>query len=60
MLSKEAEQLALVPPFEPEQIHVQGPEPDTVGMLSSAQRLVVGAEVETVAPAEPQAPSIFL
>lgn len=51
-----AEQLASVPPPEPVQDHIQGPEPPTEVAAPIAQRLAVGAE-ETVLPlAEPHAP----
>ncbi len=41
-----AEQLAVVPPLDPVQLHVQGPVPLTVVGVPELQRLVVGAEVK--------------
>ena len=52
-----AEQLAEAPPFVPEQVHDQGPEPATAEAVPAAQRLDDGAEVEAVPLADPQAPS---
>ena len=43
----EALQLAVVPPLDPAQVQVQGPEPETVEAVPVEQRLVVGA-LETV------------
>ncbi len=52
----EALQLAVVPPFVPAQLHVQGPVPETVDGVPVEQRFVVGAD-DTVVPFEdPQAP----
>jgi hypothetical protein len=52
-----AEQLALVPSFEPLHFHVHGPEPATVDDVPFEQRLAEGAE-ETCAPfADPHAPA---
>jgi hypothetical protein len=52
-----AEQLAVVPPLEPAQFHVHGPEPpDTSDDVPTEQRLVEGA-TDTCAPfADPHAP----
>jgi hypothetical protein len=47
---------AAVPPFDPAQVHVQGPLPLTAGVLPSPHRFVFGAEDIDVPPAEPQAP----
>jgi hypothetical protein len=44
----------VVPPFEPEQVHVQGPLPDTVVGVPIVQRLFTGAVKEAWLPAEPQ------
>src|ERR1700722_4159208 len=53
-----AEQLAVVPPLAPAQLHDHGPEPETDEAEPVVQRLVVGA-VETVVPfADPQAPLV--
>ncbi len=51
-----AEQLALVPPLDPVQLHVQGPVPLTVVGVPALQRLVVGAEVKVPPLDEPHAP----
>ena len=52
----DAEQVALVPPLEPPQLHVHGPEPATDEAVPAVQRLVEGAD-ETVVPfADPHAP----
>ncbi len=51
-----AEQLAVVPPLDPVQLHVQGPVPRTVVEVPALQRLVVGAEVKVPPWAEPPAP----
>ncbi len=49
-------QAAVVPPFRPVQLHVQGPRPVTVVALPALQRFVVGVAVK-VPPFElPQAP----
>ncbi len=40
-----AEQLAVVPPFDPVQLHVHGPVPLTAVAVPALQRFVVGAEV---------------
>jgi len=52
----DAAQLAVVPPLEPLQLHVHGPEPATGDDVQVKQRLVVGA-TDTVVPfADPHAP----
>jgi len=51
-----AEQLAVVPPLDPVQLHVQGPLPLTVVAVPALQRLVVGAEVNVPPFEEPQEP----
>ena len=52
----EAEHCAVVPPFDPAQLQLHGPEPLTAEAVPALQRLVVGA-VEVGAPfAEPQEP----
>jgi len=43
-----AEQLALMPPLEPAQVHAQGPEPVTDEAVPVEQRSVVGAELTAV------------
>jgi hypothetical protein len=51
-----AEQLAVAPPFDPAQVQLHGPEPETVDAVPVEQRLVVGIE-ETVVPFDvPQVP----
>jgi hypothetical protein len=52
----DAEQLALVPPFEPLQPHVHGPEPATDDDVPVEQRLVEGADDAVVPFADPHAP----
>jgi len=52
----DAEQLALVPPLEPPQLHVHGPEPTTDDDLPLEQRLVGGADDALVPFADPHAP----
>ena len=52
----DAEQLALVPPLEPPQLHVHGPEPATDDDVPVEQRLVDGAEDAVVPFADPHAP----
>lgn len=51
-----AEQLALVPPFNPWQLHVHGPEPRTWVEVPTEQRLLLGAEVKLPPLLLPQAP----
>jgi hypothetical protein len=52
----DAEQLALVPPFEPPQLHVHGPEPATLDDVPVEQRLLEGADDDCVPFADPHAP----
>ena len=52
----DAEQLARVPPLEPPQLHVHGPEPATVDDVPAEQRLVEGADDALVPFADPHAP----
>jgi hypothetical protein len=52
----DAEQLALVPPLEPPQLHVHGPEPATDDDLPAEQRLVEGADDALVPFADPHEP----
>jgi len=49
-------QEALLPPFSPPQLHVQGPVPDTELAVPIEQRLVAGAERTATPLAEPQEP----
>jgi hypothetical protein len=51
-----AEQLAGVPPLEPPQLHVHGPEPATDDDVPVEQRLVKGADDALVPFADPHAP----
>ncbi len=51
-----AEQLAVVPPLDPVQLHVHGPVPLTAVAVPVLQRLVVGAEVNVPPFEEPQTP----
>ena len=52
----DAEHCAVVPPFDPAQLQLHGPEPLTAEAVPALQRLVVGV-VEVVSPfAEPQEP----
>jgi hypothetical protein len=52
----DAEQLAVVPPLEPPQLHVHGPVPATDDAVPAEQRLVEGA-ADTVVPfADPHMP----
>jgi hypothetical protein len=52
----DAEQLAVVPPLEPPQLHVHGPEPATDDDVPVEQRLVEGADDTLVPFADPHAP----
>ena len=56
MLVACAEQLAVVPPFDPIQLHDHGPEPETEEAVPLEQRLFEGAELRVVPLEEPQAP----
>ena len=51
-----AEQFAFVPPFDPWQVHAQGPEPLTELAVPALQRLVLGAEVKLCPLADPHWP----
>jgi len=51
-----AEQLAVVPPLEPPQLHVHGPEPATVDDVPAEHRLLEGADDACVPLADPHAP----
>ena len=51
-----AVQLAGVPPFTPEQVHVHGPVPAMVDAIHVVQRLSVGAATSVVPFALPQTP----
>ncbi len=51
-----AEQLALVPPLDPVQLHVHGPAPITAVGVPALQRLAVGGEVKDPPLDEPHAP----
>ena len=52
----DAEQLALVPPLEPPQLHVHGPEPATDDAVPAEQRLVEGLDDTVVPFADPHTP----
>ena len=52
----DAEQVALVPPLEPPQLHVHGPEPATVDNVPLEQRLVEGTDDACVPFADPHKP----
>ena len=52
----DAEQLALVPPLEPPQLHVHGPEPATDDAVPAEQRLVEGIDDAVVPFADPHTP----
>jgi hypothetical protein len=52
-----AEQFAGVPPYNPEQVQFQGPEPVTSEAVPIEQRSVIGAEVKVSPLGAPQAPS---
>ena len=56
VLCRLAEQLAVVPPFEPAQLHDQGPEPKTVDAAPSVHKFVVGAAVSVVPLLVPHEP----
>jgi hypothetical protein len=57
-INTDAEQLALVPPLEPPQLHVHGPEPATVDDVPAEQRLVEGADDACVPFDDPHRPLI--
>jgi hypothetical protein len=52
----DAEQLAVVPPLEPPQLHVHGPEPATDDDVPVEQRVVEGADDAVMPFADPHAP----
>jgi len=52
----DAEQLAVVPPLEPPQLHVHGPEPATDDAVPAVQRLVEGIDDAVVPFADPHTP----
>ena len=52
----DAEQLALVPPLEPPQLHVHGPEPATDDAVPAEQRLAEGIDDAVVPFADPHTP----
>jgi len=52
----DAEQLMLVPPLEPPQVHVHGPVPATVDGVPVEQRLVEGVDDTVVPFADPHVP----
>ena len=52
----DAEQLAVVPPLEPPQLHVHGPEPATDDAVPVEQRLVEGMDDTVVPFADPHTP----
>ena len=54
--ASDAEQLAVVPPLEPPQLHVHGPEPATDDDVPVEQRLVEGADDALVLFADPHTP----
>ena len=56
-LDADAEQLKLVPPFEPPQLHVHGPEPATLDDVPFEHKLAEGAEDACVPFADPHAPA---
>ena len=49
-------QVALVPPLEPPQLHVHGPEPATDDTVPAEQRLAEGLDDAVVPFADPHAP----
>ena len=52
----DAEQVAAVPPLEPPQLHVHGPEPATDDAVPVEQRLVEGLDDAVVPFADPHTP----
>ena len=52
----DAEQVAAVPPLEPPQLHVHGPEPATDDAVPAEQRLVEGLDDAVVPFADPHTP----
>ena len=53
----DAEQVAVVPPLEPPQLHIHGPEPATDDVVPAEQRLVEGADDAVVPFADPHTPA---
>ena len=53
----DAEQLAVVPPLEPPQLHVHGPEPATDDAVPAEQRLVEGLDDAVVPFDDPHTPA---
>jgi hypothetical protein len=54
--ASDAEQVAVVPPLEPPQLHVHGPEPATDDAVPAVQRLVEGLDDAVVPFADPHTP----
>ena len=54
--ASDAEQLAVVPPLEPPQLHVHGPEPATDDAVPAEQRLVEGLDDAVMPFADPHTP----
>jgi len=54
--ASDAVQLAVVPPLEPPQLHVHGPEPATDDAVPAEQRLAEGLDDAVVPFADPHAP----
>ena len=54
----DAEQLAVVPPLEPPQVHVHGPEPATDDDVPAEQRLLEGADDSCEPFTDPHTPLI--
>jgi hypothetical protein len=52
----DAEQVAAVPPLDPPQFHVHGPEPATVDAVPAVQSAVEGAAEAVMPFADPHAP----
>jgi hypothetical protein len=52
----DAEQVAVVPPLDPPQLHVQGPEPATADDVPVVQRAVEGLDDDVVPFADPHTP----
>ena len=55
-VATDAEQVAEVPPLEPPQLHVHGPEPATDDTVPAEQRLAVGLDDTLVPFADPHTP----
>ncbi len=51
-----AEQFAVVPPFDPVQVQVHGPLPDTAEAVPALHRLPVGADANVWPFDDPQVP----